>query len=414
VRITDAALPPLLAWLPGRAVVVLPRELLRGLSRRQQAAIVAHELAHFRRGDHWTRWLELLALGLYWWHPAAWLACRQLRQAEEWCCDAWVLTVFPDQAKSYAQALLATVDFLSEVRTPAPAGASGFGQVHSLQRRLEMILNRNPRPQLSTMARLAILALALGVLPWTPRAFSQKADEPSDKAQSAETKGDKGPLPAAADKASVEERLNRLEKMLTQLLEAKQGEGKAELFADKLDKSQLDKSNKLGLQLHDKAAVALKMQVAALDQQIEATERQAEALQAQLAKLRDHRQSLLNKFSEAAPDQHDPKLLDKSQFEVKEALPVLSKLPHLGVLFRKDGAGASYAVSLEGQHVVATDEKTGKVLWKVDLSDLGKIHSIQVAHEHLLITGDGKRQIAIDPRTGKIDAQGDPANKPAK
>jgi hypothetical protein len=336
------------------------------------------------------------------------LACRQLRQAEEWCCDAWVLTVFPDQAKSYAQALLATVDFLSEVRTPAPAGASGLGPVHSLQRRLEMILNRNPRPQLSTLARLAILALALCVLPWTPKAFSQKADEPGDKPQLTETKSENASLKNAADKASVEERLDRLEKMLTKLLETKPSGGKAGLSDDKRDKS-----NKLEARQHDKFAADVKAQVAALDQQIESLEQQAKDLQVQLAKLQDYRQSLLNKLS-AAPDQHDPKLLDKNPLETKENIPVLSRLPHLGVLFRKEGADASYAVSLEGQHVVATDEKTGKVLWKVDLSDLGTIHSIQVAKEHLLITGDSQRQFAIDPRTGKIDAQGDSADKPAK
>ncbi|HVC93649.1 MAG TPA: M56 family metallopeptidase [Pirellulales bacterium] len=104
VQITEATLPPMLASLAGRGLILLPSELLRGLSPSQQAAIIAHELAHFRRGDHWTRWLELVVIGLYWWHPVAWLARRQLQQAEELCCDAWVIRVFPDRAKYYAQA----------------------------------------------------------------------------------------------------------------------------------------------------------------------------------------------------------------------------------------------------------------------------------------------------------------------
>jgi beta-lactamase regulating signal transducer with metallopeptidase domain len=251
VRLTDANLPPLLTTFRRRGLVLLPSELLRGLSEPQQAAIIAHELAHFRRGDHWVRWLEFVVVGLYWWHPVAWLARRQLQQAEESCCDAWVLRVFPDQARGYAQALLATVDFLSEVRTPAPAGACGFGRVHSLKRRLEMILKRTWRPDLSSAARLTLFAVALGVLPWTPRAFSQSAPSPDDPKKPAAAAKNAEPaepptaaepaaapastgrqnVPAGAEqlnryeykptmdhKPTIEQRLDRLESMLNRLM----------------------------------------------------------------------------------------------------------------------------------------------------------------------------------------------------
>jgi beta-lactamase regulating signal transducer with metallopeptidase domain len=180
VRLSDAIVSPMLTTYRGRGLVLLPTRLFSGLSREQRAAIIAHELAHLRRGDHFVRWLEFLVIGLYWWHPVAWLARRQLQQAEESCCDAWVMSVFPDQSRGYAQALLATVDFLSEARTPAPAGACGFGPVHSLQRRLEMILKRNWRPDLSATGRMALIGVALTVLPWTPRAFSQAPSAPAN------------------------------------------------------------------------------------------------------------------------------------------------------------------------------------------------------------------------------------------
>jgi len=41
------------------------------------------------------RRLELAALGLYWWHPAAWWARRELREAEEQRCDAGVVAALP-------------------------------------------------------------------------------------------------------------------------------------------------------------------------------------------------------------------------------------------------------------------------------------------------------------------------------
>lgn len=184
VRVADARLPPMLTTLRGRGIVLLSNELLANLSSDQQSAILAHELAHYRRCDHWVRWLEFVVTGLYWWHPVAWLARRQLHNAEELCCDAWVVNVFPDRAKVYVHALMATVDFLSDVRTPALVCASGFGRAHSLQRRLEMILKRTWQPGLSKRSRMALLAAALVVLPCAPFVLSQSE---STRLSSAET-----------------------------------------------------------------------------------------------------------------------------------------------------------------------------------------------------------------------------------
>src|SRR5258708_3127674 len=63
--------------------LLLPAELWRGLNETQRDTLLLHELAHLRRRDHLVRWLELLVVGLYWWHPAAWWAIASLRQAEE-------------------------------------------------------------------------------------------------------------------------------------------------------------------------------------------------------------------------------------------------------------------------------------------------------------------------------------------
>jgi hypothetical protein len=141
---------------------------------------LAHELAHLRRRDHWVRWLELVVLGLYWWHPVAWWARRRFQQAEEQCCDAWVLWALPGLARTYAKALLETVEFLSEVRPVMPPAASGLGQVHLLKRRFAMILHDRWSPALSRPMRLAMLTVglvALGISPWPLRVA---AEPPAD------------------------------------------------------------------------------------------------------------------------------------------------------------------------------------------------------------------------------------------
>ena len=56
-----------MVWVPlaGPPRLVLPEELWGRFDAVQQDAVVAHELAHLKRRDHWVRRLEVLACGLY-------------------------------------------------------------------------------------------------------------------------------------------------------------------------------------------------------------------------------------------------------------------------------------------------------------------------------------------------------------
>src|SRR5262249_22592140 len=136
--------PPMVWAGLGRARLFFPVHLLDRLDADGQATLLAHELAHVRRGDHWVRPLELLVTGLYWWCPLVWWARRQIHIHEEECWDAWVVSALP--ARTYAAAILETVDFLAEVRAVLPLAASALGRVRFLKRRLTQIMLRtNPR-----------------------------------------------------------------------------------------------------------------------------------------------------------------------------------------------------------------------------------------------------------------------------
>jgi beta-lactamase regulating signal transducer with metallopeptidase domain len=166
----------------GRPRVLLPRRLWAALSPEQREAVLAHELAHLARGDHWVRRLELLVLGAYWWFPVAWLAVRELRRAEEACCDAWAVCAAPGRAGAYAEALVEAVAFVSRPgRVPLASG--GAARLSQLKRRLTMILRNPPSPRLRWPAALAVAALAVAALPWSPTLADDKprvADEPRD------------------------------------------------------------------------------------------------------------------------------------------------------------------------------------------------------------------------------------------
>jgi beta-lactamase regulating signal transducer with metallopeptidase domain len=170
VAFVSAPLSPMLWALGLSPLLLLPSELWPRLEKEQQDTLLAHELAHLRRGDHWVRRLEFVVLGLYWWQPVVWWARRRLQEAEEECCDGIVIAVLPDAASAYASALVETVAFLSQSRPSAIVGASGAGQVPLLKRRLIMILKDTSSRKPSRVGFWIVLGLGALLLPLAPRA----------------------------------------------------------------------------------------------------------------------------------------------------------------------------------------------------------------------------------------------------
>jgi beta-lactamase regulating signal transducer with metallopeptidase domain len=161
VCLIDAAVSPLLWALVGAPRVLVPADLWDRLTLAQRDSLLTHELAHLHRRDHWVRRLELLVLGLYWWHPVAWWARHELQAAEEQCCDACVVRCLPSAASAYVETLVATAAFLSQPRPALPLGASGIGDFPLLKRRLIMIVNGESR----ALARSSWYSvLSLGIL----------------------------------------------------------------------------------------------------------------------------------------------------------------------------------------------------------------------------------------------------------
>lgn len=177
VWIVPGLVPPLLWSIGGPTRLVVPAMLWAELDLEARYTLLVHELAHLRRRDHWVRWIELVVTGLYWWHPVVWWARRSLREAEEQCCDAWVVWALPGSSRTYAHALVATLDFLSSARTAAPLGASAIGHVSCLKRRLRMIVRTSTPRALSWPGRVAVLALAIGFLPLALTRAQQPAPE---------------------------------------------------------------------------------------------------------------------------------------------------------------------------------------------------------------------------------------------
>jgi beta-lactamase regulating signal transducer with metallopeptidase domain len=168
VWLVPAPVSPMLWALVGAPRLLMPAELWGRLSGPQRDALLAHELAHLRRRDHWVRRFEIVVGGLYWWHPLVWWALRAIQDAAEECCDAWVVWALPGEAPAYAETLLETAAFLSQARSAVPLGASGVGPVPLLKRRLTMILRGPTGKALPRAGTLAVLGLGAVLLPLQP------------------------------------------------------------------------------------------------------------------------------------------------------------------------------------------------------------------------------------------------------
>jgi bla regulator protein blaR1 len=198
VWLVPGAVCPMI-WALGQAPRLLfPSGLLERLDAAGRSALLAHELAHVRRRDHWVRVLELVVTGLYWWHPVVWWARREVHEAEELCCDAWATWASGGEGRPYALALLQAVAFVSQARLPLPEGASGIGHVSHLKRRLAMILQGKPSRSLSWVGFSLVLGLGLLLLPLFP------AQGQTTSAQSAPTTKDSRDQQIEALKKAIE------------------------------------------------------------------------------------------------------------------------------------------------------------------------------------------------------------------
>lgn len=184
-----------LVWVLGPARLLWPEAMLTGFSRESRRTIIAHELAHLARRDHWVARLEAVATVFWWWHPLFWYARAKLHDAAEQACDARVTQLLPGARKAYAQALIEVCELLSTAVTPGPALGIGSQTRRAFERRLTMIMREQVSSRLSLGAVLGVGILALAVLPgFTPAQVAPPAAE-APVAPAAVNP----PLPAPAD-----------------------------------------------------------------------------------------------------------------------------------------------------------------------------------------------------------------------
>ena len=157
-------------WSLLRPWLLWPAPLQERLSPEAHEAVIAHELAHLRRRDHWVGWLQLAGECIFWWNPLFWFVRRQIRLQAELACDAWVTHLLPEARRAYAEALIEVTALISRAPAPVPALGMSSAARQDFERRLTMIMNEKAPAKAPMIGLAAIGLIGLAILP----GFSQE------------------------------------------------------------------------------------------------------------------------------------------------------------------------------------------------------------------------------------------------
>jgi beta-lactamase regulating signal transducer with metallopeptidase domain len=149
-----------------RSTVLLPVSALTHLSPDQLEVVLAHELAHIRRGDYLWNMVQSMVETLFFFHPAVWWLGGRTRQLRELCCDDAALECCGDPVV-YATALL-QLEEQRNVRLRLAMALDGHGTRSSLKDRIVRILEgvqgeRGMRRREAVPLTLAGVAALLGM-----------------------------------------------------------------------------------------------------------------------------------------------------------------------------------------------------------------------------------------------------------
>ncbi|MEM7414810.1 MAG: M56 family metallopeptidase [Gemmatimonadota bacterium] len=153
--------PVLVGWL--RPAILLPPEPHDQLADTEVDAVLAHELAHVRRGDYLVNVVQMAVEALLFHHPVVYWMGERIRDEREYCSDDAARRAMPGALSSYLRALV-TLEALRVEPVPQPAmGVNGRSLLDRIKRLVA--LEGRPRPRWDVDLVLVVAGLMLVWLP---------------------------------------------------------------------------------------------------------------------------------------------------------------------------------------------------------------------------------------------------------
>lgn len=147
---------PCIFGLP-RPAVYLPPAVAGDVEARRH--VLAHETAHYRRGDHIWALLRGLCLALYWWDPIVWLGAAAARSDCELACDERAIARLGEGERyRYGLTLVGLVSPARRAGDLLSAATTMTGSKRNIRERVDMIVKKPKNAAVSLAAVLLLVA----------------------------------------------------------------------------------------------------------------------------------------------------------------------------------------------------------------------------------------------------------------
>ena len=157
--------------------IVKPRIYLpSGMEEAQTECVIAHEMSHLKRKDHWWKTIAFFLLSVYWFHPLLWISYLLFSRDIERACDERVVRKMePESRKNYAEALVScSLQKRRMLACPLACGEVG------VKNRVKSVLNYK-KPAFWIVAVTVVAGVAIAVCFLTnPLSESKMPDQNAD------------------------------------------------------------------------------------------------------------------------------------------------------------------------------------------------------------------------------------------
>lgn len=145
-----------------RPSLLFPRKWSETFSPEDWEHVFMHELAHYRRGDHWKRIFQQAALCVHWFNPLVWVGFYFLRADRELAADELALKHLADvRAIAYGNTV---IKFLSKGSGKEPANFMNASLQMKQRLRRIVAVTRRPKMTGSIVGFALVLIVAVVVL----------------------------------------------------------------------------------------------------------------------------------------------------------------------------------------------------------------------------------------------------------
>lgn len=154
VYVSSSVLSPCLFGLFRPAVYLTPKAVENGCDTRY---VLAHELCHYRHGDHIWSVLRGVCLVAYWWDPLVWAAAILSRADSELACDeAAVRRIGEENRLAYGRTLVGMIAVKQDPTNLLCTATTMASGKRGIKERLNMIV-RNPKTLIPVFAAVIVV-----------------------------------------------------------------------------------------------------------------------------------------------------------------------------------------------------------------------------------------------------------------